>query len=347
MTSTQTLVRDVTSDVSRPKEISFTFQTNQSDMTAYPRASVIKELTARIRECGDYLCDEYNVIVSETKDIPYKFFWKPYALGTKGRGFYLGPITENGINYPGRCYTLQSPHISELSQAIDLTVERFVPPPEKSGPKKLTAVPSPEPNLHTRFLTGFAGLLKRQGSSTIAIKDTDKGTFFSDLMRLSYGCADDAAIKAQIQMLVGMELLSQVPSTKPWLKLYGFGQGARKHLPEQLKSLVGVSLMAPRSPSPDAIETAAVPATSSPAVVDAPVAIPTPSTDLQDRVALFAKTKRYKELAEAETTRANTVEAALAVVRQENSSLQAMIQDFNHQVEVLARALLDQMIKDL
>lgn len=347
MADTQTLVRDVASDVSRPKEISFTFQTNQSDMTAYPRASVVKELTARIRECGDYLCDEYNVIVSETKDISYKFFWKPYAPGTKGRGFCLGPITENGVNYPGRCYTLQSPCIGELSQAIDLTVERFAPPPKKSGPKKLTVVPSPEPSPHTRFLTGFAELLARRGHSTIAIRDTDKGTFFSELLRLSYGCADEVALKAQMQTLLGMELLSQVPSTKPWLKVYGFGQSARQHLPEQLKSLVGVSLMSPRSPSPDAVETAAVPATSSPAVVDAPVAIPTPSTDLQDRVALFAKTQRYKELAEAETTRANTVEAALAVVRQENSSLQAMIQDFNHQVEVRARALLDQMIKDL
>ena len=343
MTSTQTLVRDVDSDVSRPKEIAFTFQTNQSDMTAYPRASVIKELTARIRECGDYLCDEYNVIVSETKDISYKFFWKPYAPGTKGRGFYLGPITEDDLDYSGRCYTLQSPRISELSQAIDLTVERFTPPPKKSGPKRLAMVQSPEPNPHTRFLTGFAGLLARKGSSTIAIKDTDKGTFFSDLMRLSYGCADDVAIKAQIQMLVGMELLSQVPSTKPWLKLYGFGQGARQHLPEQLKSLVGVSLMSPPLQLPDASATETAPTIGNALVVDTP----TPTTDLQDRLALFAKATGLKAKAEAATIRADTAEAALRAEQQITSSLQSQIQDFNHQVEVLARALLDQMIKDL
>ena len=343
MADTQTLVRDVASDVSRPKEISFTFQTNQSDMTAYPRASVVKELTARIRECGDYLCDEYNVIVSETKDISYKFFWKPYAPGTKGRGFCLGPITENGVNYPGRCYTLQSPCIGELSQAIDLTVERFAPPPKKSGPKKLTVVPSPEPSPHTRFLTGFAELLARRGHSTIAIRDTDKGTFFSDLMRLSYGCADEVALKAQMQTLLGMELLSQVPSTKPWLKVYGFGQSARQHLPEQLKSLVGVSLMSPPLQLPDASATATAPTTGNASVVDTP----TPTTDLQDRIALFAKAKGLKAKAEAATIRADTAEAALRAEQQITSSLQAQIQNFDRQVEIQARALLDQMIKDL
>ena len=78
-----------------------------------------------------------------------------------------------------------------------------------------------------------------------------------------------------------------------------------------------------------------------------PVSTPAPSTDLQARVELFAKTKRYKESAESETIRADTAEASLAVALQENSSLQAQIQDFDRQVEIQARALLDQMIKDL